>query len=56
MRNSLLAWVPWLWYRIMDPRLLALPHIDGDLAKINIDPDRRAEIDERYHSDDGEPR
>ena len=28
----------------MDPRLLALPHIDGDLDKVNIDPDARPSI------------
>ena len=44
----LVAYVPWLWYRIMDPLLLALDHIDGDLAKVNIDPDRKAEIYARY--------
>lgn len=44
----LVAYVPWLWYRIMDPLLLALDHIDGDLAKVNIDPDRQAEIYARY--------
>ena len=37
----MLAWVPWLWYRVMDPRLLALHHIDGDLNRVNLDPDKR---------------
>jgi len=44
----LLAYIPWLWYRVMDPRLLALPHIRGDLGKVNIDPRRRAAIEARY--------
>ncbi|MCR9186040.1 MAG: alkane 1-monooxygenase [Halieaceae bacterium] len=44
----LLAYVPWLWYRVMDPRLLALPHIRGDLGKVNIDPRKRAAIEARY--------
>ena len=44
----LLAWVPWLWYRVMDPKLLALPHIDGDLDKINLDPDRRDALVRKY--------
>jgi len=44
----LLAWIPWLWYRIMDPRLLALPHIDGDMSKVNVDPDKRQYLYERY--------
>jgi alkane 1-monooxygenase len=44
----LLAYVPWLWFRVMDPRLLALPHIDGDLSRINIDPDKRDAIHRQY--------
>ncbi|HET6565723.1 MAG TPA: alkane 1-monooxygenase [Xanthomonadales bacterium] len=40
----LLAYVPWLWYRIMDPRLLALPHIQGDIRKINLDPGKRERL------------
>ncbi len=31
----LLAWVPPLWFRVMDPRLLALPHVQGDRSRIN---------------------
>ncbi len=44
----LLAYVPWLWYRVMDRRLLALPHIKGDLGKVNIDPARRNSIYAKY--------
>jgi len=44
----LIAYVPWLWFRVMDHRLLALPHIDGDLSKINIDPDRSEAIYRKY--------
>ena len=44
----LLAYVPWLWYRVMDKRLLALRHIGGDLSKINIDPDKRELLCRRY--------
>jgi len=40
----LLACFPWLWFRVMDKRLIALPHVQGDLDKINIDPDARASI------------
>lgn len=36
----LLAYFPWLWFRVMDPRLLALPHIGGDLSRVNFDPRR----------------
>jgi alkane 1-monooxygenase len=46
--SYLLAYVPWIWYRIMDKRLLALPHIDGDLDKVNVDPDKRQILYERY--------
>ncbi len=38
----LLAYVPWLWFRVMDKRLLDLPHVQGDLDKLNIGVDARA--------------
>lgn len=44
----LLAYIPWLWYRVMDPRLLALPTVRGDLDKVNLDPDKRDAIYRRY--------
>ncbi len=44
----LLAYVPWLWFRVMDRRLLALAHVGGDLENLNIDPERRAAIYSRY--------
>ena len=44
----LLAWVPWLWYRVMDPRLLALRHVSGNLDRVNIDPRREPGIRARY--------
>jgi alkane 1-monooxygenase len=44
----LLAYIPWLWYKVMDKRVLALPHINGDLSKVNIDPAQRDEIYARY--------
>ena len=43
-----LAYVPPLWFRVMDKRLLALPQIDGDLRRVNLDPARRAELLARY--------
>ena len=49
--SYLIAYIPWLWYRVMDPRLLALPHIQGDLGKVNIEPKRRAAIYARYGKD-----
>ncbi len=47
----LLAYVPWLWFRVMDRRLMALPHVQGDLDKVNIDPAARAAIFLRYGRD-----
>lgn len=47
-----LAYVPALWFKVMDPRLMALPHIQGDLSRVNIDPNQRAEIYRRYRQID----
>ncbi|MDA0706807.1 MAG: alkane 1-monooxygenase [Proteobacteria bacterium] len=44
----LLAYIPKLWFRIMDKRLLALPHVQGDLDRINIDPAARPALFLRY--------
>ena len=46
--SYLLAWVPWLWFRVMDRRLLELSHIDGDLDKVNIDPRKRERVVARH--------
>jgi alkane 1-monooxygenase len=43
-----LAYVPALWFRVMDPRLLALPGVAGDLDRVNLDPKRRARLVARY--------
>jgi alkane 1-monooxygenase len=43
-----LAYLPPLWFKVMNPRLLALPHIQGDMLKINIDPSQRAAILQQY--------
>ena len=51
----LLAYVPPLWFRVMDRRLLSLPHIRGDLDKINIDPDARTTIYLKYGRRETEP-
>jgi alkane 1-monooxygenase len=42
----LIALVPPLWRRIMDPRVLA--HYDGDVARANLDPRRRAALLARH--------
>ena len=39
-----LAYLPWAWFKVMDPRLMALPHVQGDLDKVNIDPEARPGI------------
>lgn len=47
----LLAYVPWLWFRVMDKRLLGLPDVQGDLDKVNIDPDARPALFLKYGQD-----
>ena len=47
----LLAYIPALWFRFMDKRLLALPHVQGDLEKINLDPDARHALFLQYGQD-----
>jgi alkane 1-monooxygenase len=44
----LVALVPPLWYALMDKRLLALPHVGGDLAQVNVEPSRRPRLEARY--------
>jgi alkane 1-monooxygenase len=44
----LIAYWPWLWYRVMDKRLLALPHIQGDLTRVNIEPGKTAALHAKY--------
>jgi len=43
-----LAYVPPLWFRVMDRRLLELPHIRGNLDMVNIDPKHRSAIIARF--------
>jgi alkane 1-monooxygenase len=38
--------LPWVWFRIMDPRVAA--HYDGDVSRANLDPARRDELLTRY--------
>lgn len=42
----LLAFVPSLWFRVMDRRVIA--HAEGEASRINFHPPRRAELIERY--------
>ena len=46
--SYLLAYVPWAWYRVMDRRLLELPHIRGDLDRVNVCPKARAALFLKY--------
>ena len=32
-----IAYFPWLWFKVMDKRLMDLPHVGGDLDNVNID-------------------
>ncbi len=43
-----LAYVPPLWFKVMDRRLMALPHIQGDLDRVNIDPKHKSDIIARF--------
>ncbi|MGD8977100.1 MAG: alkane 1-monooxygenase, partial [Gammaproteobacteria bacterium] len=46
----LLAFFPPLWFRVMDPRVVAHAeaHAEGDGSRINFDPSRRDELVARY--------
>lgn len=44
----LVAYIPWLWYHVMDKRVLAVPHINGDMSKVNIDPRIKEKLLEKY--------
>ncbi len=43
-----LAYIPPLWFRVMNQRVLNVPHINGDLDKVNIDPKHEAKIRKQY--------
>ena len=46
-----LAYIPWLWFKVMDQRLMALPHVAGDIEKVNIDPAAHPSIFLRWGRD-----
>jgi alkane 1-monooxygenase len=46
-----LAYLPWLWFKLMDARLMALPHINGDLDNVNIEPAAHPSIFLRWGRD-----
>jgi alkane 1-monooxygenase len=43
-----LAYLPHLWFRVMDKRLMALPHVGGKLSNVNIDPVAKQSILKRW--------
>lgn len=43
-----LAYIPPLWFRVMDRRLLALPQVRGDLDRVNLDPKRAQALRQRF--------
>ena len=43
-----LAYVPWLWFRVMDPKVVA--HHEGDLSRAALQPGREAELKARYRN------
>lgn len=49
----LLAYVPPLWFRVMDPRLVA--QVGREVQGLNIDPARRATLLARYALEEGAP-
>jgi alkane 1-monooxygenase len=44
----LIAYVPGWWFKVMDPRVLALPHVRGDLARVNVCPRQRERLQASY--------
>lgn len=52
----LLAYIPWLWYRQMDP--LVVKHYNGDLTQANLYPPKRQKLLQKWSQarlDDGHP-
>ena len=41
-----LASIPWLWFRVMDPKLMQWA--GGDIGRINVDPAKRAKLYAKY--------
>ena len=41
-----IAYIPWLWFKIMDP--LVIKHYKGDISKANLQPSRREELLAKY--------
>lgn len=43
-----LSYLPWAWFKVMDPRLMALPQVRGDLSRVNVCPRARAALEARW--------
>lgn len=41
-----LAAIPWVWFRVMDPKLMQWAN--GDITKVNVDPKRRQQLYAKY--------
>ena len=48
----LIAYIPWLWFYVMDKRLLGLTHIQGDMTKINIHPKKKEFLMNKYRQNE----
>lgn len=44
--SFMLATIPWIWFKVMDPKVMAWA--GGDITKVNVDPDRKAELYAKY--------
>ena len=44
----MVAYFPAWWFAVMDKRLLAVPHINGDFSKINLDPVHADRLQAKY--------
>jgi alkane 1-monooxygenase len=43
-----LAYIPPWWFRVMDPRLMALPQVRGNLDRVNLDPRQAPALRRRF--------
>jgi alkane 1-monooxygenase len=41
-----LAYIPWLWFKVMDKRLVEV--VDGDLNQINMLPSKQEKLVAKY--------
>lgn len=48
-----MAAIPWLWFKVMDPKVMAWA--GGDIAKVNIDPDKKESLYAKYRKATQQP-